>query len=166
METSGVIPHVKVAVDDLAAVATAPGPFVTVEMATPAERENAAQFSGTAWKSLRTQIEEQGAPAGALDLIEPLVPDAHLEGDGLIVVASAGRVHQVMHAADAPPRDVGRVAPLPTLTGVINARQATPTCVIVTTDRRGADLTVVASGVPVEGTEAGGADDPIFKSQP
>src|SRR3954453_22790857 len=100
METSGVVPHVKVAVDELAAVATAQGPFVTVEMATPAERENAAQFSETAWKSLRTQLEDQGAPDQVLDMIGALVPDAHLEGDGLIVVASQAGVHQVMHAAE------------------------------------------------------------------
>ena len=126
---------------DLARIAQARGPFLTLYLPTSADIENAAQKSLTAWKSTRNELEERSVPAALLDGIEPLIPEAHQRGRCLAVVArnGAGPVH-VEHGPQAPPRPLASWAALPVLVPILEWRQLQAPHVLVLADRTGANL--------------------------
>ncbi|HTJ76475.1 MAG TPA: Vms1/Ankzf1 family peptidyl-tRNA hydrolase [Acidimicrobiales bacterium] len=164
MERSGVSPRVAVDTADLAEVVAGPGPFLTVQLATESHVDNAAQRSEQRWKALRDQAAAQGAPDEVLAAVDPVVPDAHLEGDGLDVVATPAGVLHVEHGPRlADDRDLARWAPLPSLLSLVAWRQRQPGYVTVLVDRQGADLTGYRRAGPELHREAGGEDFPIRK---
>ncbi len=75
---------------ELAPLFEAGGPVASVYLTTEANVEQAAQRSVQHWKAVRRDLEQAGAPAEVLDRIEEVVPDAHLEGACLGVVAGFG----------------------------------------------------------------------------
>lgn len=154
---------------DLAELGKAEGPFATVYISTHAAVEQAAQRAATAWKSLRRELEEAGAPADALEEIGEVAAEAYLRGRALGAVATAdGLVHMEV-GPEAPPRDLARWAPLPSLAPMIEWRQNAPPYVAVLADRTGADLVAFRPNAPAMQREVQGveADDPhIRKSQP
>jgi peptide subunit release factor 1 (eRF1) len=101
---------------------------------------------------MRRDAHERGADERMLAHIDPLVPDAHLEGHGLAVIATAPRLLHVEHLEWPVRRDLARSAPLPSIAPLIEAEQARVRHLIVVVDRRGADLYVV-DGTEVEETE-------------
>jgi release factor family 2 len=146
--------------EDLAPVATARGPFVTVYLPTPGGVENATHRAEATWRSLRADLEGRDAPAAALDAIEAELPDAHLEGDCVAAIATERGLLHREHGPTAPPVPTGRMAPLPSLLPIIEWRQGSPPYVVVRADRTGADL---AAYVPHRGPIARtveGTDDP------
>jgi hypothetical protein len=156
MEHTGVTPPGAVVAPDLAALLAQPGPYVSVLLTTESEIENASYRSEQHWKDLRRELGEAGAPEEALAAIDPLVPDAHLRGQTLGVVANPGGLLHVEHGPDVPPQDQGDYGPLPLLIPFISWRQACPTHVAVLADRTGADLYVFRhEREPLE-TQAGG----------
>lgn len=163
MERSGVTPQVSADTSDLVDLAKAVGPFLTLQLTTEASIDNAAQRSEQRWRSIRDQAAAQGAPEEVLAAVDPLVADAHLEGEGLVVIASAGGVLHVEHIATAPDRDLARWAPLPALLPIVAGRQQSPAYVTVLADREGADLTLHRRERPAVEREAGGDDHPIRK---
>jgi hypothetical protein len=163
MERSGVTPQVAADTSDLVDLAKAVGPFLSVHLTTEAGIDNAAQRSEQRWRAVRDEAEAQGAPTEVLDAVDPIVPDAHLEGDGLAVIASAGGVLHVEHAPRLPDRDLARWAVLPSLLPVVAWRQEFPAYVTVLADRAGADLTAYRRDLPEVRREAGGHDDPLHK---
>jgi hypothetical protein len=163
MEHTGVTPPGAVVAPDLADVLAHPGPYVSVFLTTESEIENASYRSEQHWKDLRRDLGEAGAPEEALAAIDPLVPDAHLQGQTLGVIANATGLLHVEHGPDAPPQDQGEYGPLPLLLPFISWRQAFPTHVAVLADRTGADLYVFRhEREPVE-MQAGGDEFPIRK---
>ncbi len=162
MERSGVTPQVAPDTSDLADLAQATGPFLSLVLTTEAGIDNAAQRSEQRWRAVRDEAAAQGAPPEVLDAVDPIVPDAHLEGEGLHVIASAGGVLHVEHGRRLPDRDLARWAPLPSLLPVVAWRQKHPAYVTVLADRAGADLTAYRRGRELH-REAGGADDPLHK---
>ena len=163
METRGVTPKLWVDAPDLAELVSQPGPFLTLVMATEAEVENAAQRNELRWKSVREGLLGHGADERALAVVDPLVPDAHLAGQTLVVVANAGGARHVAHWPELPFREVAQWAPLPSLAPVIGRRQEAPPYVVVLTDRRGADIVAVRQGASELSMEAGEADDVLRK---
>ena len=166
MERSGVTSQVAADTSDLVDLTHAVGPFLSLELTTEAGIDNAAQRSEQRWRGVRDDAAAQGAPPEVLDAVDPVVADAHLEGDGLAVVASAGGVLHVEHAPRLPDRDLARWAPLPSLLPVIAWRQESPPYVTVLADRAGADLAAYrrpASRGPGLHREAGGDADPMHK---
>ena len=163
MERSGATPQAVADTSDLAELASRSGPFLTVELTTEAGIDNAAQRSEQRWKSVRDEAAAQGAPEEALAVVDPLVPDAHLRGQGLAVVTVPGEVLHVEHHPGPPRTDLVRWAPLPSLLDVIAWRQESPPYVTLLADRRGADLTAYRRERPSLETEAGGDDYPIRK---
>ena len=94
MERAGLTPQVAADMSDLADLVNTPGPFLSVQLTTEADIDNAAHRSEQRWRALRDNAAAQGAPEEALAAVDPLVPDAHLQGRGLVVVATgAGAVH-------------------------------------------------------------------------
>jgi hypothetical protein len=163
MERSGVTPQVATDTSDLVDLVKAVGPFLTVQLTTEADVENAAQLSEQRWRAVRDDAVTQGVPVEVLDAVDPIVPDAHLDGQGLALVASAAGMLHVEHAAQLPDRDLVRWASLPSLLPLIAWRQQAPAYVTVLADREGADLTLHRRERPDVEREAGGDDYPLRK---
>lgn len=168
METSGVVPAGAVTSPELVALGSSEGPFLSVYLTTEAEVENAPQRSTQRWKVLRNVLSGRGAPEAALDLVDPLVREAHLEGKTLAVIATADRVLHVEHHHEAPAGDVGCWRALPVLSPIIEWRQQAIPYVVVLTDRRGAELVAYrhAGGEADVETVDRGSDEPIRKVAP
>ena len=148
---------------DLAELVQAEGPFLTVQLTTEADIDNAAQRSEQRWRSIRDQAAAQGASEEVLAAVDPLVADAHLEGHGLSVVANASGAIHVEHGPRPPDRDLTRWAPLPSLLQAVTWRQGWPPYVTVLVDRQGADLVAYRREGPELRREAGGDDYPLRK---
>jgi hypothetical protein len=154
---------------ELARLMEAPGPFVTLYMATEPAVENAAQRSELRWKDLRQTLEGEGAPAAALEGIDALVPDAHTEGGTLAVVAGPDGVLLARNEPEPVATDVGRVAALPAVGPLLEWAQSAVPHVIVLADRVGADLVGVGPAGDEVLTSVGpahGHDPRIRKSKP
>lgn len=163
MERSGVTPQAAADTLDLVDLVKAIGPFLTVQLTTEAGMDNAAQRSQQRWRAVRDEAAAQGAQVEVLDAVDPIVPDAHLYGDGLAIVASAAGALHVEHVPRPPERDHARWAPLASLLPVVEGRQQFPPYVTVLADRAGADLTAYRRQGPDLHREAGGHDDPLHK---
>src|SRR4051812_34541933 len=117
-----------------------PQPVATVYLTTEAEIDNAAQRSEQHWKTLRREMATADVPEAVLELIDPLVPDAHLSGQTLAVVASSAGVRTVDHFPEPPVRDAFRWGPLPWVGPIVEQRQSGIAHVTVAIDRTGADI--------------------------
>jgi hypothetical protein len=169
MESSGTTPGAAVPASDLADLFAGPieGQYATVYLTTDAAVENAAQRNETRWKGVRRALADAGAPDDVLGDIDPLIADAHHEGATLAVVANAARGIVTVDHLQSPPRgDAYRWAPLPWVGPIIEARQSAVPHIMVTADRKGADIVVVRPGRPDVEREAGGNVDPLAKSAP
>ena len=152
--------------DDLAEVVATEGPFLTVYLGTD-PRSGTPQRAETAWKSLRRELEEDGAPPAALEAIDPLVGPAHQWGPSLAAVADASGLLHAEAGPQAVPRDVGRWGPLPSLVPIVEWRQRAPSHVVVLADRTGADLYAFRREAPDLHRRVRGADDPhVHRGQP
>ena len=166
MERTGVTPPGAVVAPDLADLVSDAGPFVTVYLTTEANIDNAAQRSEQHWKALRREPADAGAPEEALAAVDPLVADAHLQGQALAAVATSAGLAHAEHSPDPPPRDRGTWAALPALVPILEWRQSQPTHVGVLADRAGADIFLSRHDRPDVHREAGGADDPLHRAKP
>jgi hypothetical protein len=164
MESAGTTPAVAVHAPDLAELVGAPGPFLTVYLATEAEIENAAQRNELRWKQLRDSLTAEGADEQLLSAVDALVPDAHHDGRCLCVVAGASGALHVEHNDELPKRDLGRWAPLPSLVPLLEWRQLGLPHVVVLIDREGADLFAFRREGPDVHAESGGGADPLHKA--
>jgi peptide subunit release factor 1 (eRF1) len=140
MEAAGTVPRVGVEVDDLAKLLDGEGPFLTVHLVTDGAVENAAQRSEQRWRTLRQRLADEGAPETALDLVDPLVAEAHQQGATLLVVADADSVRHIQHLDEPLDDDRGSWSRLPGLVPLVRWRQDHPPYVVVLADRGGADL--------------------------
>src|SRR5687768_11907997 len=167
METSEQLTNGAVEAPDLAELVRRPGPYLSLYLNTEGDVENATQRSETHWKTVRTDLERQGVPEAILDEIDPIVPEAHLEGECLAVIADGERILHVEHGTAVGPNDEATWAPLPRLLPIVRWRQSEPPYVVVLTDRTGADLFGFVRGLPdaIRG-EVEGDHDVIRKVQP
>lgn len=136
-----------------------PGPFVSVQLTTEPKLENAAQRSMQHWRTVRDDLESQGADGATLDAIEEIVPDLHQNGAGSFILAAGGEVLLSFGMTDQPDRDRGTVSTLPTVAPMVAWRQSHLPHVIVLTDRVGADILAVGPSGR-HGTETAGSNDP------
>jgi len=166
MDHTGVTPSVALSAPDLVDLVLGDGPFLSVYLATEAAIENAAQRSELRWKDLRRDLEGQGVDQGVLAAVDPLVADAHLEGECLVVLANAHGLLHVSHQPEPPVRDVGRWGPLPMIGPLLEWRQSQVPHVVALVDRKGADLFVFHPGGTDEHVQIEGDDDPIHKAKP
>ncbi|HET9672174.1 MAG TPA: hypothetical protein VFQ40_04925, partial [Actinomycetota bacterium] len=140
METSERIPEGIVDAVDLSPLVEREGPFLSLYLHTEPDVENAARRSETRWRTVRADLAERGAAGAVLDRIEAMVPEAHLKGECLAVIADAERILHVEHGTAIGPSDEARWGPLPRLLPIVGWRQSQPPTVVVLTDRAGADL--------------------------
>src|SRR3954470_19301607 len=113
MESAEPFPPGAVKAPELAEHLGRGGPFVSVYLHTDPDVENAAQRSEQRWKTLRRELEEMKAPAEALERIDAEVPEAHLRGRLLGVVADGSGAAHVEHGDPFQPQDLGRVGAVP-----------------------------------------------------
>lgn len=169
METSEALPLGAVSVDDLAPLASSEGPFLTALLVTESSVENAAQRSEQRWRTLRRDLADRGVPDEVLAAVDPIIPDAHLSGDGLLIVADASGVRHVEHGATPGPVDRAWWEAVPRLRTLIGWRQASIPFVVALADRTGADLYGFQHGPedrPDVEREVEGDDYPIRKVGP
>jgi release factor family 2 len=166
MEQSTPSPSGALRPEDLASLSRLDGPLATVYLATDAAVENAAQRSIAEWRALRSMLLDQGAPEHVAELIDPLVPDAHLHGQTLAVIAGPEGVHHLEHHPELPRRQHARWGSVPSLLPMLEWRQSLPPHVVVLTDRAGADIVATGAGTPDRDAEAGGNADPLARSKP
>jgi hypothetical protein len=119
------------------------GPFVSVYLDTTGNVVDAPERARLRWKNLRRELDDAGAPEAALAGIDPLVAEAHTEGDTLAVIAGPEGVLHHSHLPEPPARDLARFGSLPDLLPLLAWRQSQLPCVVVATDRVGADLLAV-----------------------
>ncbi|SFK33768.1 hypothetical protein [Cellulomonas sp. KH9] len=143
-----------------------PGPFVTVHLdASPAE---VAGESGPMdrWRSVRRDLERDGAPAPLLDAIGARVaqPDGRRHAHGRVLVADAEEVVVDRVLRTAPTASRGVYGPVPALAPAVRATEEAVVLLLVAVDRTGADLRWVDADEPTaRGQEAetvdGGHDE-------
>ena len=166
MDHTGVTPAVALSAPDLAHIVQRPGPFLTVYLTTEVSVENAAQRAEVRWKTVRTGLAGQGVDERILALVDPLVADAHLQGECLVAIATPGGLAHVAHEPDPPRRDVARWGPLPIVGPLLEWRQSQVPHIVALVDRKGGDLFVFPTTHPDEHVEIEGGDDPIHRSKP
>lgn len=147
MEATGYTPRVWMEVPDLAELVQRPGPFLTVQLATEASVENASQRNEQRWQARREELASSETPKDVLDVVDPLIADAHLRGETLFVVASAEGLHHASHWPGLPFREFSYWQALPVLAPLLDLRQSLPPHVLVVADRSGADITAVGTEV-------------------
>ena len=155
MEARGVTPKLWLEAPDLAALVAEPGPFLTLVLATESEVDNASHRNYLRWRGVRESLAEDGADEAVLAHVDPLVDDAHLHGQTLVVVVSARGVLHRSHWPRLPFRELARWQPLPALGAVLERRQEAPPHVVVVCDRKGADVTAVGLQLESVAMEAG-----------
>lgn len=149
---------------DLASLFEHDGPFVSVYLETDPEAEPASHTSDVHWRDLRRQLVAEQAPAGALEAIESLVPDAHRYGVTMAAIAGERGLLLVDHHDEPLVRDLGRVATLPSIGPILEWRERRPPYVVALVDLAGADLFAFARGEEVDEETAGDQDphDPLL----
>jgi peptide subunit release factor 1 (eRF1) len=165
METAGATHRVGPDLTDLAEAALAPGPAVSLYLATPGAVENARHELGVRWRGARAELARQGAPDEVLDAIDPVVDGAHAEGDGLAVIAGHDGVRHASYHSRPPDRELARWSCLPSLVPLLSWRQADVPYVLVVADRVGADIVGVRPGLDHLAAQGGGGEFPVRKPQ-
>ncbi len=165
METSEQLPHGAVEAPDLTELVRRPGPFLSLYLNTERDVEKVAQRSQTRWKTVRSDLDDQDVPRAILERIDELVPEGHLDGDGLVVIADANEILHVEHGPAVSRNDEVSWGTPPRLLPILQWRQSEPTYVVVLTDRTGADLFGIRRGSPELHAEVDGEHDVIRKVQ-
>jgi hypothetical protein len=148
MDTAEQLTSGAVEAPDLAELIGLRGPFLSLYLNTEPDVENAGRRSETRWKNARWDLEHEGAPADVLDAIDELVPDAHLQGACLAVIADADGIRHLEHGPAVSPNDEATWGALPGLLPILEWRQSEPPYLVVLTDRTGADIFGFARGLP------------------
>jgi hypothetical protein len=165
METSEQLPHGAVDAPDLAELVRRGGPFLSVYLNTERNVADAAQRSVARWKTIRHDLPRKVVPEAVLERIGEIVPGAHIEGEGLVVIADPKGILHVEHGPALGRNDEAMWGSTPRLLPIIRWRQSEPTHVVVMTDRTGADLFGFRRGSPELHAEVEGEHNEIRKVQ-
>jgi hypothetical protein len=126
VEATDAMPDAGEAARDLADLVNERGPFLSLALTTDPSVENAQQLVDVRWRSLRQDLAAREVPETLLEEIDAIVPEAHLEGRTLGVIANEGGVLHVEHGEDPTDRDDhadGRWAALPSLFPILSWRR-------------------------------------------
>jgi hypothetical protein len=139
-------------------------------MTTESTVENAQQRSDQRWRTLRSDLaDRRDVPEDVLASVDPVIPSAHLAGDGLVVIADASGVRHVEHGPVPGPTDEAFWEPLPRLEKVLEWRQTSVPFVVALADRTGATLygfERAREDTPDVEREVKGEESPISKVGP
>lgn len=90
---------------DVARLFDAPGPFLSIYLATEGDVENAAFRIAARWRILRGRLLDAGVPEAILEAVDPLVEGSHTAGATLAVIAAADGVVYAGSLPHPPPQD-------------------------------------------------------------
>lgn len=155
-----------VPIDAIRRLLDAPGPFVSVYLATPSDQVDAPDQLRVRWQDARRHLEEEGAPPAALEAVERAVAEGHEGGDTLAVLASATGSSIVERLPEPPTTDVARVSELPYVAPLLEWAQLSVPHVVVIADREGADFVAIADDERVGGAEIDGDTEHIHRGKP
>lgn len=143
---------------------TANGPYASVYFDDSHNTEDAAAQMELKWRSLREQLEQQGADPAVTESIEHAVADARppVGRSGRAVVANADGVLVNEHLIRPAGPEV-RVSPLPYIVPVVEHGVDRPTYAVVIVDHDGADVSLYREGTAVSDTVDGDAY-PVHKA--
>jgi Bacterial archaeo-eukaryotic release factor family 2 len=149
----------------LSSVYDVSGPFATAYLDTSRDSENAAHEIELRWRAARQELEEQGAPASALDAMAAAIgEDRGVPGrHGRVLVAAGDDIVLDLVMPSPPRREIARFAPLPHLMPLIAQAGAFVPHVVVVADRVGAEVRVVGPGAQEDDHEVRGNDFDIHK---
>jgi release factor family 2 len=166
METSEPLPRWGVDAPELAELAHLTGPFLSLYLITEGDVENAVQRSEVRWKHARSDLARRGAPEAVLKEIDDFVPDAHLAGETLAVIADSRQIRHIEHGPGVAPVDLAWWEAAPRLLPILHWQQTQLPHLIVLTDRTGADLYSLSRGAPeLIGEVEGERDFPMHKTK-
>lgn len=149
-----------------AQVFTAPGPVVSVYLTTQGALPQAAQEVALRWKTLRSQLTDDGAPEAALAALDSAVDGSHAPGQTLVALSNPDGLLYTAHLPDLPERDHATVGPLPHLLPLLTVTQALLPHLVVVTDRLGAELIAVLPDQDDEHTAVAGEELHVARSAP
>jgi peptide subunit release factor 1 (eRF1) len=152
--------------DQLARLTQLAGPVLSIYLDLERNVENAAYRDDTRWRTLRRTLTDNGVPESILSAIDPLIPDAHLGGACVAIIANAHGVQWVEHGPQRLSRDRWSWEPIAHIVPIIEWRQRAIPYVMVTTDRTGADLLGVSPGQDDVHEQVDGETEPIRKVAP
>jgi release factor family 2 len=121
------------------------------------------------WKTLRSDLGQRGIAEDVLSVVDPFVPEAHLQGPQLEVVVSTSGARHVEHGGDrndATEHDESRWGRAPWLFPILSWRQATVPHLVVLIDRSGADLFAFRREAPALHEEVDPPGEPLTRSKP
>jgi hypothetical protein len=143
---------------DLRDLLQRPGPFTTLWANRPDELVPKAIEARV--REIRDSIgSDHAAP---VDDVAEAVTETFRQAPAVVVVADPSGVVLVEHVAEPLRTEATLRGRLPALTPVIEARQASIPFIVVTVDRRGADLFWSGSGGDDEGSVTVEADEPVL----
>lgn len=143
---------------------TSNGPYASVYFDDSHNTEDAAALMELKWRSLREQLEEQGADPAVTESIEQAVAGARppVGPSGRAVVASPDGVLVNEHLI-RPAGPLVRVSPLPYIVPVVEHGVDRPTYAVVIVDHEGGDISLYREGTTVSDTVDGDAY-PVHKA--
>ncbi|OLT37704.1 hypothetical protein BJF79_05685 [Actinomadura sp. CNU-125] len=137
-----------------------PGPYASVYADLTRTTEDASKAAELRWRALRTELEEQDAPADTLRAIEATVEEemAQRRSEGLVIFAADGEVVHAERLPGPPQTTQARLAPLPHVLPYLAERGERFPHMIVVVDRRGGAIDCVTTDgrhthVDVDGDE-------------
>jgi hypothetical protein len=154
--------------DEIARLFATDGPFVTVYLDARSDQPQAQQQLLTRWKTVRSQLEAEGATDDDLAAIdEVVVSQTHVGGDTFAAVAAGGRCLLARHLPEPPNSDAGYLGLLPRPGTLLETAQTLLPHLVVLVDRTGADVYgFTASGESVEQEIVGDKQGPIVTRNP
>ncbi|MCX2966624.1 Rv2629 family ribosome hibernation factor [Gordonia aquimaris] len=142
------------------------GPFVSVYVDDSHNTENATHSMELRWRSLREQLESDGAPTAALDHIQTALLDGErpvgVSGRGL--VATAERVVLDQQLIRPPTASVARYSTLPFLVPLVTHARDVGSHMIAVVDHRGADIQIVHGDDVAYSETVAGEGHPVHKA--
>jgi len=119
-----------------------PAPFTTVYLDSTAADTAGGTDSLDRWRSLRRELEEQGAPVSVMEDIGELVaqPTGVAGAHGRVIIADSEGVVIDRILADAPAQSQATLGPVPVLLSAAQAGDESTRFLLVEVDRQGADL--------------------------
>jgi hypothetical protein len=166
MERAGATPPRGIRPPDLVELVERPGPFATVWIGRTGTGAWGARADDVAAGDARSALIEAGAPDAVVAAVGDALDAVSGGAQGAVVVAVEEGVVLVEELPSAPRRDRAVWAAQPSLSPVIEHRQADIPMIVVLADRAGADIVVTETGGRETTVEVEGDDSPITKSAP
>lgn len=129
-------------------IKTSDGPFLSLYLNTETRDENGPEELDLRWRNLRDSVQDE-APAALLDKIGSIIGGAHLQGNGLAVIAAGDEI-LLRRYLRRPVADSITFGALPHLLPLVEWGQENPRHIVLLSDRVGAEVYVVHPDREVE----------------